>query len=182
MSYCKTRKDPHRILTESASAGLDHDYWNWCCRVGFYIPFCNYLQLIIPSLNLATANRVFLVEPQWNPSVENQAIARALRLGQEQAVQVTRYIVNGTVEQVGAALVSAIVCTDHAGYAFTARQEVKNGWYGLGVTTFYHQILMLNSALLKIACVPTHILTGHFDCDKYEPSLIIRYYSSRLRD
>ncbi|KAK3202497.1 hypothetical protein GRF29_161g1443260 [Pseudopithomyces chartarum] len=51
------------------------------------------------GLNLATANRVFLVEPQWNPSVENQAIARALRLGQEKAVQVTRYVVNGTVEQ-----------------------------------------------------------------------------------
>ncbi|KAF2446332.1 hypothetical protein P171DRAFT_442729 [Karstenula rhodostoma CBS 690.94] len=51
------------------------------------------------KLNLATANRVFLVEPQWNPSVENQAIARALRLGQEQAVLVTRYVVNGTVEQ-----------------------------------------------------------------------------------
>jgi SWI/SNF-related matrix-associated actin-dependent regulator of chromatin subfamily A3 len=46
------------------------------------------------------ANRVFIVEPQWNPSVENQAIARALRLGQEQAVYVTRYVVNKTVEQV----------------------------------------------------------------------------------
>ena len=51
-------------------------------------------------LNLATANRVFLVEPQWNPSVENQAIARALRLGQAQTVKVTRYVVNRTVEQV----------------------------------------------------------------------------------
>jgi hypothetical protein len=52
------------------------------------------------SLNLATANRVFLVEPQWNPSVENQAIARALRLGQEQAVLVTRYVVDQSVELV----------------------------------------------------------------------------------
>ncbi|KAF2658988.1 hypothetical protein K491DRAFT_224216 [Lophiostoma macrostomum CBS 122681] len=51
------------------------------------------------GLNLATANRVFIVEPQWNPSVENQAIARALRLGQEQAVQVTRYVVKKSVEQ-----------------------------------------------------------------------------------
>lgn len=51
------------------------------------------------GLNLATANRVFLVEPQWNPSVEKQAIARAIRIGQEHAVQVTRYIVAGTVEQ-----------------------------------------------------------------------------------
>ena len=51
-------------------------------------------------LNLTSANRVFIVEPQWNPSVENQAIARALRLGQGQSVLVTRYIVNRTVEQV----------------------------------------------------------------------------------
>ncbi|KAH7348113.1 P-loop containing nucleoside triphosphate hydrolase protein, partial [Pyrenochaeta sp. MPI-SDFR-AT-0127] len=53
------------------------------------------------GLNLATANRVFIVEPQWNPSVENQAIARALRLGQKQPVLVTRYVVDQTVELVG---------------------------------------------------------------------------------
>ncbi|KAF2736997.1 hypothetical protein EJ04DRAFT_431957 [Polyplosphaeria fusca] len=51
------------------------------------------------GLNLYTANRVFIVEPQWNPTVERQAIGRALRLGQEQSVQVIRYVVNGTVEQ-----------------------------------------------------------------------------------
>ncbi|KAF9695170.1 hypothetical protein EKO04_006891 [Ascochyta lentis] len=51
------------------------------------------------GLNLAIANRVFIVEPQWNPSVENQAIARALRLGQKQAVLVTRYVVETSVEQ-----------------------------------------------------------------------------------
>lgn len=52
------------------------------------------------SLNLAVANRVFIVEPQWNPSVENQAIARALRLGQKYPVLVTRYLVQSSVEQV----------------------------------------------------------------------------------
>jgi SNF2 family DNA or RNA helicase len=36
--------------------------------------------------------------------VENQAIARALRIGQEQPVLVTRYIVQDSVEQVGAVL------------------------------------------------------------------------------
>ncbi|KAJ4379321.1 hypothetical protein N0V86_005366, partial [Didymella sp. IMI 355093] len=51
------------------------------------------------GLNLAVANRVFIVEPQWNPSVENQAIARALRLGQRCAVLVTRYVVESSVEQ-----------------------------------------------------------------------------------
>jgi SWI/SNF-related matrix-associated actin-dependent regulator of chromatin subfamily A3 len=63
------------------------------------------------SLNLATANRVFLVEPQWNPSVENQAIARALRLGQEQAVLVTRYVVDQSVELVCLLIhASVLVC------------------------------------------------------------------------
>jgi SWI/SNF-related matrix-associated actin-dependent regulator of chromatin subfamily A3 len=46
------------------------------------------------------ANRVFIVEPQWNPSVENQAIARALRIGQDKSVLVTRYVVELTVEEV----------------------------------------------------------------------------------
>lgn len=41
-------------------------------------------------------------EPQWNPSVENQAVARALRIGQAQPVLVTRYVVNQTVELVSA--------------------------------------------------------------------------------
>lgn len=52
-------------------------------------------------LNLACANRIHIVEPQWNPTVEEQAIGRALRIGQEKRVTVTRYIMEGTVEQVG---------------------------------------------------------------------------------
>ncbi|KAK2808657.1 hypothetical protein FQN50_004521 [Emmonsiellopsis sp. PD_5] len=56
------------------------------------------------GLNLASANRVFIVEPQWNPSVENQAVARAMRLGQGQSVLVTRYVVDRTVEMVGNAI------------------------------------------------------------------------------
>ncbi|GKT95985.1 heterokaryon incompatibility protein [Colletotrichum tofieldiae] len=51
------------------------------------------------GLNLTCANRVFIVELQWNPSVENQAIARAIRFGQDQKVLVTRYVIKGTVEE-----------------------------------------------------------------------------------
>jgi hypothetical protein len=40
------------------------------------------------------------VEPQWNPTIEAQAIGRALRLGQTQQVTVMRYIMENTVEQV----------------------------------------------------------------------------------
>ncbi|KAH8779424.1 hypothetical protein BGZ57DRAFT_755962 [Hyaloscypha finlandica] len=52
------------------------------------------------SLNLTTANRVFIIEPQWNPSVENQAVARAIRMNQTKSVLVTRYIIKATVKKV----------------------------------------------------------------------------------
>ncbi|KAI1009786.1 hypothetical protein LB504_003156 [Fusarium proliferatum] len=51
------------------------------------------------GLNLTCANRIFITELQWNPSVESQAISRAIRLGQQSEVRVTRYIVNNTVEE-----------------------------------------------------------------------------------
>ncbi|KAI1629297.1 SNF2 family N-terminal domain-containing protein [Exophiala viscosa] len=51
------------------------------------------------GLNLTVANRIFILEPQWNPSIEDQAIARAQRLLQEHSVHVIRYVVRGTVEE-----------------------------------------------------------------------------------
>ncbi|KFA54626.1 hypothetical protein S40293_02276 [Stachybotrys chartarum IBT 40293] len=51
------------------------------------------------GLNLTAANHIFIVELQWNPSVESQAIARAVRIRQQDKVIVTRYIVVGTVEE-----------------------------------------------------------------------------------
>ncbi|KAM0352350.1 hypothetical protein ACHAPU_002015 [Fusarium lateritium] len=51
------------------------------------------------GLNLTCANRIFIAELQWNPSVESQAISRAIRLGQEKEVRVWRYIIRDTVEE-----------------------------------------------------------------------------------
>jgi len=51
------------------------------------------------GLNLAVASRIYLIEPQWNPSIESQAIGRALRLGQTAQVSIIRYIMEGTVEE-----------------------------------------------------------------------------------
>ncbi|KAK5050382.1 hypothetical protein LTR84_003663 [Exophiala bonariae] len=48
--------------------------------------------------NLSVANRIHILEPQWNPSIESQAVGRVLRLGQTRTVSVIRYIVNNTVE------------------------------------------------------------------------------------
>ena len=51
-------------------------------------------------LNLTAANHVFLMEPQWNPMVEDQALDRVHRIGQEKEVTTVRYIVNNTLEEV----------------------------------------------------------------------------------
>lgn len=51
------------------------------------------------GLNLTKASRLHILEPQWNPSVEAQAIGRVVRLGQEKSVVITRYIVRSTVEE-----------------------------------------------------------------------------------
>lgn len=38
---------------------------------------------------------------EWNPSVEDQAIARTMRLGQVERILVIRYVVQESVERVG---------------------------------------------------------------------------------
>lgn len=59
--------------------------------------------LRLTSLNLTVANQVHIVEPQWNPSVEEQAVARAVRMGQKREVTIYRYVLQNTVEQVSEA-------------------------------------------------------------------------------
>lgn len=50
------------------------------------------------GLNLTAATQVIIVEPFWNPYVEEQAIDRAHRIGQTRAVTVHRVLIKGTVE------------------------------------------------------------------------------------
>mmetsp|Transcript_8613 Transcript_8613/g.27571 ORF Transcript_8613/g.27571 Transcript_8613/m.27571 type:complete len:124 (+) Transcript_8613:169-540(+) len=51
------------------------------------------------GLNLTAARRVFLLDPWWNPAVEEQAINRVHRIGQPEEVSVVRLVVQGTVEE-----------------------------------------------------------------------------------
>jgi hypothetical protein len=51
------------------------------------------------GLNLTAADHVFLVDPWWNPAVEDQAADRAHRIGQERPVFVHRLVALGTVEE-----------------------------------------------------------------------------------
>ncbi|XP_039139181.1 DNA repair protein RAD5B [Dioscorea cayenensis subsp. rotundata] len=51
------------------------------------------------GLNLTAASNVFLMDPWWNPAVEEQAIMRIHRIGQKRQVRVRRFIVKDTVEE-----------------------------------------------------------------------------------
>ncbi|GHE31063.1 DEAD/DEAH box helicase [Sphingobacterium griseoflavum] len=51
------------------------------------------------GLNLTAADYVFLVDPWWNPAVENQAIDRSYRIGQTKKVVAVRMICPDTVEE-----------------------------------------------------------------------------------
>lgn len=51
------------------------------------------------GLNLTEAGYVFLLDPWWNPSAENQAVDRSHRIGQDSPVTVYRFITKGSIEE-----------------------------------------------------------------------------------
>lgn len=51
------------------------------------------------GLNLTAADYVFLVDPWWNPAVENQAIDRSYRIGQTKKVMAYKLICKDTIEE-----------------------------------------------------------------------------------
>ena len=50
------------------------------------------------GLNLTSANHVYLMDVWWNEAIENQAIDRVHRIGQERDVNVIRFCVKDTIE------------------------------------------------------------------------------------
>jgi len=51
-------------------------------------------------LDLTAGSIVYLMEPQWNPMIEEQAICRAHRIGQKKAVKTIRYRIRDSFEEV----------------------------------------------------------------------------------
>ncbi|KAK7960376.1 hypothetical protein PG988_011590 [Apiospora saccharicola] len=51
------------------------------------------------GLTLTAASRVYLMEPQWNPAIEEQALARVHRIGQTKEVTTIRFIMEDTIEK-----------------------------------------------------------------------------------
>ncbi|KAF2962653.1 hypothetical protein GQX73_g10920 [Xylaria multiplex] len=51
------------------------------------------------GLNLTSASRAYLMEPQWNPAIEEQALARIYRIGQTRAVTTVRFTIKDSIEK-----------------------------------------------------------------------------------
>nr|POE68801.1 isoform 2 of dna excision repair protein ercc-6-like 2 [Quercus suber] len=52
------------------------------------------------GLNITSANKVVVVDPNWNPAYDLQAQDRAYRIGQTRDVEVFRLVSSGTVEEI----------------------------------------------------------------------------------
>ena len=86
------------------------------------------------GLNLTAADYVFIIDPWWNPAVEQQAIDRAYRIGQLKNVFVYKLIAKGSVEEKivklqdqKKGLVSDIITTDENVF----KQLTSNDFEGL---------------------------------------------------
>lgn len=51
------------------------------------------------GLNLTCASYAFMMDPWWSPSMEDQAVDRIHRIGQTSNVQVTRFIIEDSIEE-----------------------------------------------------------------------------------
>lgn len=51
------------------------------------------------GLNLTAGNNVYVMEPQYNPAAEAQAIDRVHRLGQKRPVRTVRYVMKNSIEE-----------------------------------------------------------------------------------
>lgn len=59
------------------------------------------------GLNLTRANHVIMFDRWWNPAVEQQAVDRAYRIGQDRSVQVHYFCCKGTLEEKIESLISS---------------------------------------------------------------------------
>ena len=86
------------------------------------------------GLNIASANKVVIMDPNWNPSYDLQAQDRAYRIGQSRDVEVFRLISSGTIEEIVYA--RQIYKQQQANIGYTASNERR---YFSGVQATPHQ-------------------------------------------
>lgn len=66
------------------------------------------------------ANHVFLLEPALDPAIEQQAVARVHRIGQQRPVRVVRFLVQSTIEE-------AVLAIQESRHKLFAKEEGAGG-------------------------------------------------------
>ncbi len=84
------------------------------------------------GLNLTQADYVFILDPWWNPAVEQQAIDRSHRIGQEKKVFIYKFIAKDTVEEKILALqnrkkrlASALITTEESFFKSLSKADIQ---------------------------------------------------------
>ncbi len=96
-AYCDAREIPYKLLTGETKKRqelVDEFQRDRNTRL-FFIS----IKAGGFGLNLTAADYVFLLDPWWNPAVEEQAVSRAHRIGQEKNVFIYRFISRDTIEE-----------------------------------------------------------------------------------
>ena len=100
----------NRLATEMKQRGWDYDMLTGQTRERELVishfqqtDTCQFFLISLKAggvgLNLTAADYVMLIDPWWNHAAEEQAIARAHRIGQQQPVFVYRFVSENTLEQ-----------------------------------------------------------------------------------
>lgn len=97
-------KDSVRVILVSITCGgtgyvvhtPQDQHWRCSALGGLEV----YADKVPASLDLTAASRAYLLEPQWNPMIEEQALSRIHRLGQTKEVSTIRYRVRNSFEEV----------------------------------------------------------------------------------
>jgi SNF2 family DNA or RNA helicase len=84
------------------------------------------------GLNLTQADYVFILDPWWNPAVEQQAIDRSHRIGQDKKVFIYKFIAKDTVEEKILALqnrkkrlASSLITTEESFFKSLTKADIR---------------------------------------------------------
>lgn len=98
-SYLESKNIPHLMLTGQSSAHKREKMIQEFQNSDKYPVFLISLKAGGVGLNLTAADFVFILDPWWNPAVEQQAINRTHRIGQDKKVISYKFITQSTIEE-----------------------------------------------------------------------------------
>ncbi|MBN2728613.1 MAG: DEAD/DEAH box helicase [Bacteroidales bacterium] len=98
-SYLESKNIPHLMLTGQSSAQNREKMIHAFQTTNDFPVFLISLKAGGVGLNLTAADFVFMLDPWWNPAVEQQAINRTHRIGQDKKVISYKFITQDTIEE-----------------------------------------------------------------------------------